>query len=92
MYEIKRIADILYSNVESIKNIIAIVATIGSLLMAVWKIIIYEVPLYLSSSIEIALMSRQEQWKYSCLYIIVLAISVWIMNLVIGWLSRRDKI
>lgn len=92
MDEIKRIADILYSNVESIKNIIAIVATIGSLLMAVWKIIIYEVPLYLSSSIEIALMSRQEQWKYSCLNIIVLAISVWIMNLGIGWLSRTDKI
>lgn len=92
MDEMMRIADILYTNAESIKNIIAMVATIGSLLMAVWKILIYEIPLYLSSSIEIALMSRQEQWKYSCLNIIVLAISIWVMNLGIGWLSRTDKI
>lgn len=92
MDEMMRIADILYTNVESIKNTVAIVATIGSLLMAGWKIVIYDIPLCRSSSIEIALMSRQEQWKYSCLNIITLAISVWIMDLGIGWLSRTNEI
>lgn len=91
MDEIKQIADILYTNAEMIKNVIAIMATGGSLLVAGWKVLIYELPLYLSSSIEIALMSKQEQWKYSCVNIVILAVGIWIMNLGIGWLSRTEK-
>lgn len=88
---IKQIADILYTHAEIIKNVIAIMATGGSMLVAGWKVLIYEVPLYLSSSIEIALMSKQEQWKYSCVNIVILAVGIWIMNLGIGWLSRTEK-
>lgn len=92
MEEIMQVANILYTNAENVQKILAIVAAIGSMLVATWRILIFVIPFYLSSNIEIALMSKQEQWKYSCLNIMVLSISIWIMNLGIGWLSWTENI
>ena len=87
-----QVIDIIFSDAEDIKKMITAVVLLVGLLGTVGKKLIHEVPLYLSSSIEVALMSERERWKYSCMNIIGLASGIWIMNLTISWISQTEKI
>lgn len=47
MEEIMQVANILYTNAENVQKILAIVAAIGSMLVAAWRILIFVIPFYL---------------------------------------------
>lgn len=88
---LKQLEFIICENFENTESILAIVATIGGFLLAAGKAFISFVSIYLSSDIEIALMSKRERLKYSIINYTVLTCSIFIMNIGMGWLIKSEK-
>lgn len=91
-YFLETVFDFLINNTSDIEKTISLIVLIGGMVLTILSGVINLFSIMSTYSVEIAFMTKKEQWKHKIISILFIAFVIWILYVTYGLLSLVSTI